>query len=338
MVTPLLRSLRRSFPQAYIGAVTSSGAADILRFNPHVDEVLPLKNRHLPYLLSREKRRLAAHFRSLKLNWALSLESNSDFTDLARRLGAEGLVTYDPKADHGNAQHIAPGDNEHSSSVHLRAGAAIGARPDGVETELYYPPEAERSVYAKLLALAVDTSKRIIGMHAGWGGRRQDPDDTRLRSWPADRFAELARHVNAAQDAQLILTGTDLDRPLNDEIAQRAGVAIVNAAGRFSLLESAALIGRMAAYVSIDSGPAHIAAAVGTPLITIWGPGILSATGPITGRGPVRTLYSPPPCAPCYGTQHMKTCTTNVCMRNISVDAVVSALDELLSGGGPRSQ
>ena len=92
----------------------------------------------------------------------------------------------------------------------------------------------------------------------------------------------------------------------------------------------AALIRRMDLYITIDSGPAHVAAALGTPLITLWGPGIIQATAPRAGNGPVRILYSPPPCAPCYGTPLMKSCQDNVCMKQISVAEVITTAEQML--------
>jgi ADP-heptose:LPS heptosyltransferase len=332
MTTPLFRSLRESFPQSYIAALASQTALDVLKHNPHIDEALPLRGRHLPFAISPEKRRLVKRFREFDLDAILSLETHASFTDLACRIGPKRIITYDPRAVCGKVTHLAPLPDEHSSELHLRAGAAIGAVPDGLEMETFYPPEFDGRIASRLLREGIGEGDLLVGIHAGWGSRTHDPDDTRLRSWPASRFAELIGQVGKRFGAKIVLTGAERDRELNEIIAARSGVPVVNAAGRFSLLESAALIRRMALYVTIDSGPAHIAAAVGTPLITLWGPGIFSATRPIQGKGPVKILREPPPCAPCYGTGHMRSCTNNVCMKDIEVGAVTNAVEEILNG------
>jgi ADP-heptose:LPS heptosyltransferase len=331
MATPLLRSLRKAFPRAYIAALASQKAVDVLRYNPHIDEVFALRRRHLPFFLSREKRRLVRHFREHGLDIIISLETHKDFTDLACRLNPKKLVTFDRAANCGEVIHLDTGAAEHSVELNLRAGTVIGAEPAGIETEFYYPAELKSHVASRLAESGIGDSDVLIGIHAGWGGRRQDPEDTRLKSWPASRFAELIRRIGASTNAKFVLTGSGLDGKLNEIISRAAGVPVINAAGQFSLLESAALIDRMDLYVTIDSGPAHIAAAVGTPLIVLWGPSILSAVRPFPGKAALRILREPPPCAPCYNTELMKTCKDNVCMKNIEVASVVSAVDEILS-------
>src|SRR5690349_6981929 len=83
MVTPLVRALRRTFPEAYLGFICSHAAYDVLRTNPHLDEVKPLARRHVPMLLSGEKRRLVRHFQDVHPDSVLALESHPDLTELA---------------------------------------------------------------------------------------------------------------------------------------------------------------------------------------------------------------------------------------------------------------
>ena len=71
----------------------------------------------------------------------------------------------------------------------------------------------------------------------------------------------------------------------------------MNLAGELSLLELAAVVRRLDLYLTVDSGPAHMAAALGTPLVALWGPGIFEQTAPVAGRGPARILYHRVPCA-----------------------------------------
>jgi ADP-heptose:LPS heptosyltransferase len=134
----------------------------------------------------------------------------------------------------------------------------------------------------------------------------------------------------------VVLTGSGADRELLEHIARLAGVTVLNLAGKLSLLELAALIRRLDLYITVDSGPAHMAAALGTPLITLWGPAILEQTAPLPGSGPVRIIRHPVHCAPCYGTPLMKTCQDNICMKGISLDEVLAAAQEML--GSPEAE
>ncbi len=330
MATPLLRSLRETYPNAYLGAICSGTAYDVLRYNPHLDEAFPLNYRHMPKWLSFEKRRLIRHFRPLELDSILSLEANPIFTKLACRMGAERIITYGDSHLCDSLETLNMVENEHSIETHLRAGESIGAKAAGVDMEFHYPPEMDLALQKRLQNNGICQNDLVIGIHAGWGGRRQHPTDTRLRSWPADRFALVVRRLSETLEAKIVLTGSGTDRPLNEFIANSANVQCLNLAGQHSLLESAALIRRMNLYITIDSGPAHIAAALGTPLITLWGPGIFRATAPISEKSSVKIIRSPPRCAPCYGTPLMKSCRDNICMKQIGVEEVINKAEELL--------
>src|SRR5512135_1456049 len=76
MTTPLVRALRRSFPNAHLVFLSSRTTENVLRCNPNLDEVVALSYRRLPLLISPEKQMLARRLRGLKLDWALALESN----------------------------------------------------------------------------------------------------------------------------------------------------------------------------------------------------------------------------------------------------------------------
>lgn len=334
MVTPLLRAIRHTYPNAYLGAICSSTAFDVFRYNPHLDEVFPVTHRHLPGFLSMEKRRISNHFRSLRLDAILCLEANDEFTNFACRTGAERIFTYNRSKPCGNVELLEWDVNEHSIESHLRSGKSIGTESASIDMEFHYPAGIDDALRQKLRENEIGESDLVIGIHAGWGSRRQHPTDTRLRSWPAKRFSEVARWLRENFNAKIVLTGSVTDRPLNKFIAGSAGVDCLNLAGRLSLIESAALIRRMNLYITIDSGPAHMAAALGTPLITLWGPGIFTATAPMSEKSPVEIIRSPPPCAPCYGTNYMKSCTDNICMKQIGVDDIKAAIEKMLAKSG----
>lgn len=330
MTTPLVRAVRHTFPQCYLVFLCSASALDVVRHNPHVDQVIPVKYRHLPAWLSVEKLRVHRSLRDLDLDWALVLESHPTFLDLARKGRAARIIAYSHD-DHGQGFQPARFDPQtHSIVNHLDAARPLGVQPDGLHMELHYPPQTDELV-ARLLELAgVSPTDRLVGIHAGWGGRPRSPDQPRLKSWPPDRFAEVIRWLVKEKDVRVALTGSRADRPLMRYIAQSANVPCVDLAGKLSLLELAALIRRVDVYLTVDSGPAHMAAAIGTPLLTLLGPAIFEQTVPFSPGSPLRILYHCVPCAPCYGTSKMKSCTDNICMKEIKVGEVEKALEEFL--------
>jgi len=333
MATPLARAIRRTYPGACLVYLCARSACDIFRYSPHVDEVIPLAARHLPSWLSLEKARIARRLGDLRLDSMIILESHRSFTDLARRSGAARIVSYGALPGVPGAELAIFDPTRHAIENNLRAAEPLGVRPDGLRMEMHYPEEFDDRVCERLRFAGVRSSARLVGIHAGWGGRQHALVETRLKSWPPDRFARIARTLVAAEKAHVVLTGAQADREVTEFIARQAGVTCLNWAGELSLLELAALIRRMDLYVSIDSGPAHMAAALGTPLIVLLGPAIFTQTRPIPSDPSgdmVRILREPVPCAPCYGTHLMNVCQDNICMKSIEPGTVEQAIGEML--------
>lgn len=330
MVTPLLRALRRTFPGALLAFVCSRAVLEVLRANPHLDRVLPLAYRHLPWLLSGEKRRLVRALRDLDLDWGIVLEGHPRFVDLVHRARPKRLIAFGPGPSEKSFTRAVFDPQTHSIDNYLRAAEPLGVLPAGREMELPYPAELDEAVRQRLANGGVREADRLVGVHPGWGGRKHAIEQTRLRSWPPGRFAQVIRWLVETAEVRVALTGSAADRALTGYIARESGVPCLDLAGEFSLLELAALIHRLSLYLTVDSGPAHMAAALGTPLLTLWGPGIFAQTSPQAGAGPVRTLDHRVHCAPCYGTPLMKSCNDNVCMKQIEVEEVIEALAPLL--------
>jgi heptosyltransferase-2/heptosyltransferase-3 len=330
MVTPLVRALRHAFPNAFLLFVCSRSARDVVRYNPHLDQIIPLAYRHLPVWLSAEKWRALRALRDSRLDWGLVLESHPRFLDMARRAGMGRWTAYGALPGDDGFEPAAFDPHRHAIENHLRAALPLGVQPAGLGMELHYPAEFDQLVERRLAEAGVSRADRLVGIHAGWGGRKHSLDQTRLRSWPPDRFAQVARSLVQAAGSRVVLTGSPQDRALTRYIARLSGVPCLDLAARLPLLELAALIRRLDVYVTADSGPAHMAAALGTPLVTLWGPAIFEQTAPVGASGPVRVLYHRVPCAPCYGTPLMKTCQDNVCMKQIGTEEVLDAALKML--------
>lgn len=334
MATPLVRAIRHTYPDAYLAFLCARSACDIVRYSPHVDETIPLSARHLPTWLSVEKSRIVRRLKGLRLDAMVMLESHPSFTELARRSAAARIISYGALPGVKGAELAIFDPGRHGVENNLRAAEPLGVRPDGLGMEMHYPKEFDDRLRERLALAGLPADARIVGIHAGWGGRKHSLEQTRLKSWPPDRFARIARSLAGEKNVRVVLTGAAVDRPLTEFIARQAGVSCLNLAGELSLLELAALIRRLDVYVSIDSGPAHLAAALGTPLVVLWGPAILEQTRPIpSGPGAVRIVREAVPCAPCYGTPLMKSCQDNICMKRIEVDRVEAAVRELLVAG-----
>lgn len=312
MATPTIRALGERYPEASIDALCSAGAAPLLELHPHVERTLSLKWRNVPFALSIEKRRLARELRDRNYTFAVLLERAPRYRELLERAGIAEIRSFDETP-------FDPGT--HAIVNNMRAAGVDGP----TDMELIVSDEDERKAHE----LLSDLRAPLVGIHAGYGPRAKKRDQSeRLKGWALDNFVDVGKRL-ADEGASIVLTGSKDDRPDVDAMAKRMPARVL--AGRTSARELGAVIRRLDVLVSVDSGPAHMAAAVGTPLVVLWGPAILEQVRPMSSRSSVNVLRHPVPCAPCYDTPLMKTCQRNVCMEGITPEDVLEAARPFLS-------
>jgi lipopolysaccharide heptosyltransferase I len=154
--------------------------------------------------------------------------------------------------------------------------------------------------------------------------------------WGDDPFVELAKSAIALYDMDAVLIGGPMDRGALEKMRQRIGERAINLAGETDLAELAALFSKADFVVTVDSGPMHIAAAVGTPVVALFGPTSPERTGPygrrdgrdgISGRHIVVTKKLD--CSPCF----KRRCPEPVCMTGITVEEVLAAVERGAGAG-----
>jgi heptosyltransferase-2 len=151
------------------------------------------------------------------------------------------------------------------------------------------------------------------------------------KRWGEDRYAELARRLVTAGVADVVLVGTGDSAAFHDRIEHGAGVRLLKAAGATDLIQLAALLRRSALVVTNDTGPMHLAAAVGTPVLALFGSTDPAVCGP-RGRDAIRVLYEKVECSPCY----RKECPVpgHPCLDRFGVDRVESEVRGMVVGAG----
>ena len=150
------------------------------------------------------------------------------------------------------------------------------------------------------------------------------------KRWPIPHWATLIDKLIRGLNAQVILTGAPGDKPLIECVTEQMQEQAFNLAGKTSLPQLVALLKRANLVISGDSGPMHIAAAVGTPLIAIHGPTDPALSGPVSPKATI--LRSAIWCSPCYNAKDSADCRyfTTQCMKNILPSQVYQVvLDKL---------
>ncbi len=331
MVLDAIQDARAAWPDAEIDLAVGAWNEAIARLIPGVSQI------HLadaPWL-ARESgatwRALLAHARGwrqrqydLVINFEPDIRSNllAWHTGAPRRVGywtGGGGALLTDAAAYASKTHV-------SVNARRLVAAAAGREPvvekavarTGVR--LVPPPDA----VARAAALLEGKPRPLVGIHAS-GGRES-------KQWHLDRFAAVGRRLAQERGATLVLTGSPADRPMVDEVRRGLGnVSVVDTAGALDLPALAALLGALDVLVTGDTGPMHLAAAMGTPVVALFGPSHVERYGPLAERQ--RILRVDLHCSPCGRVRlPPERCRGHVpdCMDGIQVDPVVAAALELL--------
>jgi heptosyltransferase-2 len=284
MALPALRSLRDAAPAAELWCL-GPWVGDVLADEPGIARRLP-PSRNLRGRLSQARRLARARF-DLALILPNSLETAlAGWLARARwRVGyaAEGrgvLLTHALRADDGFV---------HQSTAYLRLLRPLGIEERRPEAALAVDP-ARRSEARRLLDQAEPAGRGPrVGLQLG---AALGP----AKLWAPERFAMLAMRLEA-RGIRPVLLGSAAARGLAERVQAAAGRGIPSLVGRDRPAILAALLAELDAFVGADSGPAHVAAAVGVPTVTLFGPTDPRLTAPLGSRQ--RALWHPPPCAPC---------------------------------------
>lgn len=321
MATPVATALRQVEPSCVVDFLCSAAGASLLKGNPSIRRVHTLRARNVPYWISPEKRRLAKRLERERYRFAVLLES------------APAYRTLLEKAQMGEIRSFR--ENPFDPSLHSAANNLRAAGLDWRRFQLaprLAPNDDDRATAKSLLR---GLKPPWVGLHGGYGTAAKKKNQmNRLKGWSAERFAELARSL-LESDVSLVLTGSRGDRREALQIAAGLPAERVRVlAGRTEVGELAAILERLRLFISVDSGPAHLAAAVGTPLIVLWGPAKLAQVRPLPHAAPVVVVRKPVPCAPCYDTPAMKSCRANICMQSIQAAEVAREAFKILGAAG----
>ena len=323
LTTPLIRSLRDAYPDAFIAYLGEREAVSLLEGNPCLDEIIPFDYSR-PAIL--EQARVGSLLRRRTFDLVIDLFGNPRSALLTRLSGAPVRVGPDRKG-RGRLYTIRVRDDGRPKSAiafHNQSLVAAGIPVSGKKTEIFVSPAERDSAHALLRRMdpPLDPDRVIVGIHPGatWPAKH----------WFPDRFAALAEGLVRDDGIQVLLTAGPRDGETIRSIRSRLREPVAVLDGP-SLRSLAAAVSLCSAFVSNDAGPMHIAAAVGTPTIGLFGPGEDAIWFPYeTGAGH-RALRVDVPCHPC----HLDVCNRAgegymECMKLLTVERVLGAVRDAL--------
>jgi lipopolysaccharide heptosyltransferase II len=335
---PLVRALKRSYPQVEIDLLALPASAKVVMHDPELTDIITYDPNiwRRPKALIQPKnwrdafslrRRLRARHYDIAVSvfgpWAGII---AVLSGAKRRVGF-GRESYPGfMTDNVPGGHWSPGDHKHEVDYCLELAKSSGAitSPADRIPRLYVDPQACQQLEQLLMQQGVQQAKPVIVCHVS-------SNNGQSKRWPIPYWATLIDKLIREQGAQVIFTGAPVDTPLIESVSHRMQEQAINLAGKTSLPQLVALLQRADLVISGDSGPIHIAAAVGTPLIAIHGPTDPALSGPVSPTATI--LRSDIWCSPCYNARDTADCRffTTQCMKNISPAQVLEVVKAKLN-------
>jgi lipopolysaccharide heptosyltransferase II len=348
MTTPALLRLREKFPDAHITMFTPEKFKELWLPHPAVHEIITFTPNESVFSVGLKlkgragKHDLALIFpnspRSAIETWVSGIPQRVGYARPWRNVfltnaipSRANAVKMDKRSAaeirrfiHSPKPQISPPASAHQMHEYLNLVAAVGANPDPLPPQLSVLPWEIEAVKQKF-GLA-DFRKPIFGLNPG---AEYGP----AKRWPVDRFITAACEIQRRTDCTWILFGGKSDAQLAAQIQtgmQNLKYEILNLAGKTSLRELMSLLKLCRVLLTNDTGPMHVAAALGTPVVVPFGSTSPELTGPgLPGDARNHLLKSDAPCSPCF----LRECPIDFrCMNGISVESVVEAVVKSLNG------
>jgi len=321
MAIPALRAVRNHFPEAHIAILARPYVADIYRYQQIADELVDydVNGIHAGFA---GRERLAVELRAKKFDVALLFQNAFDAAWLAwrahipRRIGyaRDGRSLLLTDAIEAPKLGEIPAHEKFYYLELLRRADWLPQLSDDKFIELAVPPESATAAEQKLKAAGArgKVLRIAVGAGASYGS---------AKCWPPERFAETLNHLQMRTEADVILFGTPAEAAVANAIAANLQKAPINLTGQTTTAELPALLSRCQIFLGNDSGAMHVAAAVGLPVVAVFGPTDPYGTAPVTTRATI--VQEKSYCSPCF----LRRCPTDHrCMTAVQPAAVEVAL------------
>lgn len=338
---PAIRALRQGYPDAELDALVLPATRDILAGETGIAQVHTydpnIWRRPISLLNPRNWQRVGALIGGLRARrYDLAVSIAGDWGSVLTWVsGARRRVGYAGEAYPGLMTDAVPGRRyavrQHEVAYVARLACAAGGvlSEDEIAPVLHVAPEAAaraRTLIGAALDAATDHPHQngrahpVVALHAG-------AQNGRAKRWPAASWSALADLLIAELGVQVLLTGSAGDGPLVSAIHRqmRRPYGAANLAGRTTLAELVAVLDQCDLLISGDSGPLHIACALGTPVVGLYGPTDPALSGPVADDAVV--LRQEIWCAPCYDASAAADCRFGnpVCMKALTPARVFAA-------------
>lgn len=322
LTVPFLRNLRQAFPQARIDLMLEPFSGQVLEGCPYVDKVIPFELKTIHAYSSRSGR---GKFGAFRHYWSLIRREGYDAAFVLKRSLSSAALVWTARvprrigfATEGRGlfltDRVSYRQDQHEVENFLDCLRAVEVPVTTSHLELWPLPEHEENIREKFAGRGWADKDFKVVIHAA--------ASLPAKMWPLDRFAGVMQHLQRTFHARFVYTGARGDSAFYEEIERRGPFGGLNLCGITSLRENIAAYRSCDLFFGVDSGPMHMAAAAGIPVVALFGPTDERKWGP-WGKDHV-VISKSLSCHPCKPHK----CGNNECMMQITVDDAVRVLDE----------
>lgn len=358
MTIPAVQRLRERFPQARITLFTNENLAQLWAHHPAVDAVMTFSRADNPWSVARRLRPhrfetalvLPNSQRSALEMWLAGIPHRIGYSGrwrswfLTRPVAYQGSRSRPRRRGAREVKRLIREPNQlsgvtrrpayvHQMHDYLHLAAALGSNPAPLAPELKIcADEIKAAVDACLSQFRGTMNPLTHGQPPVYLGLNPCAAYGPAKRWPVERFAEITREVSPRiENCVWLIFGAGTEWDFCDQVARLGAGRIINLAGKTSLGQLMALLKNCRVLLSNDSGPMHVAAALGTPVVVPFGSTSPELTGPGQPGDPRHhVLRANAACSPCF----RRNCPIDFrCMTGIPVERVVTAIMESLSSG-----
>ena len=305
MALPALQVVRRRFAEAHIAVLALPYVAQIYEGQGIADELI-IYDRKSEHAGIRGRERLAAALKSKQFDTALLLQNAFDAAWISWRAGIPQRIGYHRDGRGILLTKAIPVPKALEIPVHekfyyvelLRRAGWLESLPEVLEISLSVTAERLEKAEQKLRTLGARAGavRIAVGAGASYGS---------AKCWPAERFAQALNQIRRERDADIILFGTPAETEVSAAIQAGLTQPALDLTGETQIAELPALLSRCSAFLGNDSGAMHVAAAVGLPIVAVFGPTDPLGTAPVTPRCAI--VQAKPYCSPCF----LRRCPTD---------------------------
>ncbi|MBU1727602.1 MAG: lipopolysaccharide heptosyltransferase II [Candidatus Omnitrophica bacterium] len=322
--TPVIKAMRKACPNAFIAMMVSPYALDIVEGNPYLDQVIiyDKDEKHKSWVRSIK---FTLNLKKKKFDLALVLHPINRVHLITFFAGIPHRIGYGKKMGFllsKKFQHSKQLGEKHELEYSLDLVRYLGIEPSDLDLFMPIKKESEKLVDDLFVREGIAGSDRLLAIHPG--------ASCPSKIWPNQRFAEVADSLAKEYGFKVLVVAGPKDMTLAQSVVGNMKAPVVNLAGRTSVSELASVLKRCTLFISNDSGPVHIASAVGTPVISIFG---RSQAGLSPKRwGPIgkndRILHEEVGCIECLAHNCKREFA---CLKAITVDDVIKAAWSILA-------